>query len=123
MNEDRHEIRNESREYAVERGLGLLLEQILLEVKVLHSTQGTMVRALTTIIAQGEAQMAVSQAVIDALAKLDKATNDIAAKLQTLADQIKVGMTQADVDSVVGSINTEADKLEGLAADPANPVP
>lgn len=70
-----------------------------------------------------EIHMAVSQAVQDVLAKLDKATNDIGAKLDALKGQINTGMSQADVDSVVSQIGAEADKLEGLASDPANPVP
>jgi predicted RecB family endonuclease len=124
---ERHESRSE-REYAVERGLGLLLEEMQLELKILHSTQGTLIRGVTALYTKLDAVqeailMAVSQAVTDVLAKIDTATNDVAAELKKLAGQIGTGMTQAEVDTLVTQLQAKADTLEGLAADPANPVP
>jgi hypothetical protein len=79
--------------------------------------------ALAEFTPVGDIAMAISQALTDALAAVDKATNDVAARVTTLAGQIGTGMTQAEVDSVVAQLNTEATKLEGIAADPNQPVP
>lgn len=54
----------------------------------------------------------------EALADLDTATNEVAARLDELADQIET------VDAgVAAQIRTRAERLRTLAADPANPVP
>lgn len=80
----------------------------------------THVRAIE---AQGERLMAASQEIRDAMGRIDAATNTIATRLQTLADQIKAGMTPAEVQEVVTGLQAEATKLEGLGANPENPVP
>ncbi len=67
--------------------------------------------------------MAIPQAVTDVLAALDKATTDVSNKIDALIAQIGTGMTQAEVDQVVSGLQAESDKLEKLAADPANPGP
>ncbi len=67
--------------------------------------------------------MAIDQKLSDVLAALDKATNDIGARIDALTAKIGTGMSQADVDAVVSSLQAEVTRLNGLAADPANPVP
>lgn len=77
-------------------------------------------------------------ALDDALAALDAATNDVAAKLAANTAQIadlaaqlaaalpgsaEAAALRAQIDAAVASINSESERLVGLAADPANPVP
>ena len=56
------------------------------------------------------------------LGRLDAATNAIAAKLQALIDKAAQSgsVTEAEVRA---ALEPEVAKLEGLAADPADPVP
>lgn len=68
--------------------------------------------------------MAQLQEVKDILSRIDAATDGIAAKLKDLADKVEAGgLTSAEEAEVVSSLRGEADKLEGLAKDPENPVP
>ena len=71
----------------------------------------------------GETIMAVPQSITDALAQVDDATTKLGAFIAKLLDEIKVGMTQADVDSVKSRLGTVANQLTALAVDPNNPVP
>lgn len=67
--------------------------------------------------------MAVPQALTDALDKVNTATNKLAGVVRDLRDRVKTGMTQADVDAVQGRLDQVAASLDGIAADPNNPVP
>jgi predicted nucleic acid-binding Zn-ribbon protein len=55
------------------------------------------------------------------LAGINDATNNIAADLERLADQIKGGLTAAEADTVVASLQVAADKLKAIAD--INPEP
>jgi len=57
------------------------------------------------------------------LAKIDTATNDIAADITALKALIVPGMPQSDVDAVQAKLDAAAARLEGIAADTTNPVP
>lgn len=82
------------------------------------------VAILAALVFGGKKAMAVLQEVKDVLGRIDKATNDVAAKLDKLADQIaKGGLTAAEEDGVVTELRATADRLETLGKDPANPVP
>ncbi|MGH3430598.1 MAG: hypothetical protein ACRDQZ_24030, partial [Mycobacteriales bacterium] len=79
---------------------------------------GSVVKDLAQLnhrITQLEARMS---AVDDKIALLDTATNDIAAELETLRGQIAA--EDADTAAKLDPIIT---RLQGLAADPNNPVP
>lgn len=65
----------------------------------------------------------VPQAVADVLAKIDTDTTALAAVVNDLRSQIKVGMSPADVASVQATLEGIATRLEATAADPENPVP
>lgn len=67
--------------------------------------------------------MAIPQAMTDALNKIDADTNALAAVVTDLRSKIGVGMSQADVDAVDAKLAEVATRLEGIAADPQNPVP
>lgn len=68
--------------------------------------------------------MAVTQEVRTVLDRLNKATNEIGAKLDRIATQIEEGgMSKQDEADVVTELRGIADRAEGLAADPSNPVP
>lgn len=59
-----------------------------------------------------------------ALSKIDAATTDIASDLQALRDQIAGGGLSPEVeDAVLAKLDAAAARLEGIAADPADPVP
>jgi hypothetical protein len=68
-------------------------------------------------------RMAVPQQLIDALKKIDDDTTALAGVVKGLRDQITTGMTQADVDAIKASLDQVATRLEGIAADPNNPIP
>ena len=61
--------------------------------------------------------MALSQQTLDLLAQLDAATTGIATRLQTIAN------AHPDDAALQAALAPEIAKLQGLAADPSNPVP
>ena len=67
--------------------------------------------------------MAVSQDLKDLTAKIDDATNKIAAKIDALTQKITNSMTDQEVADVKAGLQAEIDKLTALGADPVNPVP
>jgi len=70
----------------------------------------------------GELVMASAE-IKAALAKIDAATDNIAADVQRLKERIAPGMTQAEVDEIQKEADRIATKLEGIAADNEDPVP
>jgi hypothetical protein len=77
---------------------------------------------LQQILTNTERIIVMDQATTDLLKRLDDATNKIAAKLQALVDKATASgsATAAEIDA---ALSPEIAKLEGLASDPANPVP
>lgn len=67
--------------------------------------------------------MAQSPELTAVLARIDSATNAVAAKLDALAAQISTSMTAEEVSTVVASLSTEADRLEAMGKTATNPVP
>lgn len=59
------------------------------------------------------------------LTKIDDETNAVAAEVTALKDQIanSGGISAADADTVVAKLGAISDRLTGIGADPANPVP
>ena len=70
-----------------------------------------------------ELKMALSQDFLDLAAKIDAATNAVAARIAALGDKVKNSMTDAEVASVKTALQAEADRLTVLGSDPVNPVP
>ena len=70
-----------------------------------------------------EVLLAVSNEIKDLVAKIDAATNDVAARIDRLSGQIHNSMTDAEVNEVKAGLQAEIDRLTGLGKDPANPVP
>jgi hypothetical protein len=68
-------------------------------------------------------KMALDPRIVDLTKRFDNATTAIAARIKTLTDQIGTGMSQEDVDTLVAQLTEEATKLEGLGADPNQPIP
>ena len=58
--------------------------------------------------------------VKDFAAKIDEATNAIAARIQTLIDKINAGT--ATPEEIAAVLQPEVDRLTELGKDPANPV-
>ncbi len=67
--------------------------------------------------------MAIDPTVTAVLARIDAATNAVAAKLDALAAQISTDMTASEVATVVASLSTEADRLEAMGKTATNPTP
>ena len=64
----------------------------------------------------------MEQRVVDLLARIDTATNDIAAKIQTLIDTAaEAGHLSSE--EIANALDPLVDNLEALASDPENPVP
>jgi len=59
----------------------------------------------------------------DVLNDIDAATNEIAAVVDGLRNDIKMGMTQAEVDAARAKGTGIVTRLKSIAADPNNPVP
>lgn len=58
------------------------------------------------------------------LAGINDATNNIAADLERLAGQITGGLSSAEADAVVASLQVAADKLKAIAdINPEDPTP
>lgn len=71
-----------------------------------------------------ETLMALTQETRDVLARLDTATNAVAAKVQAAIEKIKeLGLDAEDEAEIVGRLTPVVSTLEGLAADPQTPVP
>lgn len=58
-----------------------------------------------------------------ALDRVDNDTTLVAAVVRSLRDRITTSMTAEDVAAVKGKLDEIGTRLEGTAADPANPVP
>lgn len=72
--------------------------------------------------------MATQAQFNDVLNRIDNATNQAADAIRGLREEIRqlldnAGITGAEEDAVLGRLDTVATNLEGIAADPANPVP
>jgi hypothetical protein len=85
------------------------LDELLTQVRAMH--------------AQGAHILMATAEVKLAMGRIDAATTAIAAKLTALLAKIGTGMSDADVAEVTAGLEAEASKLEGIAADPDNPVP
>lgn len=70
-----------------------------------------------------EAIMAISQDLQTVLTRIDTATNAIAARLDALAAKISTDMSAEDVAAVQATLTADADRLEAMGKDPANPAP
>jgi hypothetical protein len=67
--------------------------------------------------------MAIPQALTDALNKLNTETNEISEYVKGLKDKISTSMTAEEVASVTAGLDAVSTRLDGLAANPDNPVP
>ncbi len=82
-------------------------------------------RKLDQLLNIGRRIMAKIDDVNELLTKIDDETNQVAAEIQQLKDQIanSGGISAADADAVVAKLGALQTRLQGLAADPNNPVP
>ena len=74
-----------------------------------------------TIIERMRAMGQVLDVIKDFAAKIDAATNLIAARIQKLIDQVTEGTVTPE--QVAEALQPEVDKLEAMGKDPENPVP
>ena len=82
--------------------------------------QDEMLTLLRAIKAQGER---MHQELIDLAAKIDEATNAVAARIDRLSARIKNSMTDEEVAQVKAALGAEVARLTDLGKDPNNPVP
>lgn len=73
--------------------------------------------------AHGQKAAAVPQSLTDVLASINTATDAVATKMTALRGQIKVSMTPTEVQGVQDQISALVTRLNGIAADPTDPVP
>jgi ABC-type transporter Mla subunit MlaD len=96
---------------------------VLSELRAIRRTQAVHTRALAALHTQGDALMAVSQEIVDAMAEVDAATTKVADEITVLIGRITTGMTPADVTAVATALKAKAATLTKIASDPENPVP
>jgi methyl-accepting chemotaxis protein len=73
-----------------------------------------------SIIERIQSMSQVLDQVRDFAAKIDEATNAIAARIQTLIDKVNAGT--ATPEEIAAVLQPEVDRLNELARDPSNPV-
>lgn len=83
----------------------------------------TILTQLRALGVQGDRLLMASKDMLDTLDKIDTSTNAIADEITALKNKVATGMSQADVDAVQARLDAAAAKLQGIAADPDNPVP
>ena len=74
----------------------------------------------TTIIERIEAMSQVLDQIKDFAAKIDEATNAIAARIQALIDKVNSGT--ATPEQIAAVLQPEVDRLTEMGKDPANPA-
>jgi hypothetical protein len=79
--------------------------------------------ALRVISFQVKKDSDMNQEILDLLKKIDDETDAVAKEVADLKASIGTGMSPADVQVVHDRLAAISDRLEGIAADPANPVP
>jgi predicted lipoprotein len=95
----------------------------------LHShSDPAVLRLLADIANKQEQHMAVSNEMRGVIDRINTATNTIAAKLRDVQTKLEAaladaGMPAGDEASAVSELGTIATQLEGIGADPADPVP
>jgi hypothetical protein len=76
-----------------------------------------------TLNDQVQRMLTMDQKMLDLLDAIDKETDAIATEVTDLRSQISGNMTPADVAAVDTRLQAISDRLTGIAADPAAPVP
>jgi methyl-accepting chemotaxis protein len=87
--------------------------------KLLHHQQKVLDNQ-TTIIERIEAMSQVLDQIKDFAAKIDAATNTIAARIQALIDKVNSGT--ATPEEIAAVLEPEVDRLTEMGKDPANPA-
>lgn len=67
--------------------------------------------------------MTIKQDFDALVGKIDEGTNKVSARIDALAASVKSNMTEAEVSDLKTKLGAEADKLEAMGKDPADPVP
>ncbi len=67
--------------------------------------------------------MSVAKDIKALVAAIDKATNDIAARIALLLQKVGNSMSDVEVTDVKAGLQAEIDRLTVLGQDPADPVP
>jgi methyl-accepting chemotaxis protein len=87
--------------------------------KLLHHQQ-RILNNQTTIIERIESMSQVLDQIKDFAAKIDEATNAIAARIQALIDKVNSGT--ASSEEIAAVLQPEVDRLTEMGKDPANPA-
>lgn len=78
---------------------------------------------LDAILAKLETIMAQFADIQDLIPALNDATNALATRVQLLIDRLQSSPTQEQIDAAVSDLTTLKSQLEGIGADPDNPLP
>lgn len=78
---------------------------------------------LDHLITQVGKVLMINQQTRDILVRIDKATNDLAARITAALAKINTGMTEEEVAQINSELSAVVDHLDGMAKDPENPVP
>jgi len=95
------------------RVLCAVLEKVLRRQQRIRNNQSTMIE-------RTKAMSQVLDQIKDFAAKIDAATNTIAARIQALIDKVNAGM--ATPEEIAAVLQPEVDRLTEMGKDPANPV-
>ena len=78
---------------------------------------------VTGLTQQGAQLMSLTSDLNAKMTALDEATDEIAADLEALRNQVAGGVTPADAEALVATLDMKIARLKELAKDPENPVP
>ncbi len=88
----------------------------------LNPLDATVLSELRDIRAQEAKQLMVNAETRAALARIDTATSALGERVTALAAKVGTGMTDAEVAEFNTGILDVANRLDGMAKDPENPV-
>jgi uncharacterized membrane protein len=99
------------------------LRSIAQQLSIVIENQETMLHNLQSVIRHGRRQIMVNDRIEKALSDLNQATNDVAAELEQLKQQIQGGISSDEAETIAARLDAASEKLRAMAADPNNPVP
>lgn len=67
--------------------------------------------------------MATPQKITDALARLNTETDEMAAYVRDIKEQLSVSMTNEEIEALSAGLEAVAVRLDGIAKDQDNPAP
>lgn len=104
-------------------GLREILLALIGKLEINAELGRAVVAKLRAIETQLEKAMTGSEEVLALITQIDERTDAIASILADLRNQIRAGMTPAEVDQIKVKLNERIEELQQIGKDPTNPVP